>query len=281
MTDVQSAQHLTLSSYVSSSHSARVILELKQVTKIFRTTQGLLPIIDRLDLEARSGELVAIVGPSGCGKSSLLNMIAGLDQPSSGSISVQGCEQSRLGKVGYMLQRDLLVPWRTAVGNAASGLEIQGVPRKVARVRAKELLLRFGLAGFEDAYPHALSGGMRQRVAFARSALASGDLLLLDEPFGALDALTRLSLHRWLLDTWRSLGKTGVLVTHDPEEAILLADRVSVLSPRPAHVCFELEVDLPYPRDISITATSRFAALHAQLRAVLLEEEGPMLYGPV
>ncbi len=272
MTDVQSAEFLKIPLQVSSSHSTPVILELKQVTKLFRTAQGLLPIIDGLDLKARSGELIAIVGPSGCGKSSLLNIIAGLDQPSSGNVSVQGCERSRLGRVGYMFQRDLLVPWRTAVENAASGLEIQGVPHKVARLRAKELLLRFGLAGFEDAYPHALSGGMRQRVALARSALASGDLLLLDEPFGALDALTRLSLHRWLLDTWRSLGKTGVLVTHDPQEAVLLADRISVLSPRPARVRLELEVDLPHPRDISITGTSRFAALHAQLVEVLLAE---------
>jgi ABC-type nitrate/sulfonate/bicarbonate transport system ATPase subunit len=111
-----------------------------------------------------------------------------------------------------MLQRDALVPWLTALENAASGLEVQGVPRKVARSQAKELLRKFGLAGFEDAYPHALSGGMRQRVAFARSTLASGHLLLLDEPFGALDALTRLSLHRWLLATWRSLGKTGIVL---------------------------------------------------------------------
>src|SRR5262249_7543212 len=154
-----------------------------------------------------AGELVTLVGPSGCGKSTLLSLIAGLEEPSSGAIALNGkVNTRRLGQVGYMPQRDLLLPWRSALDNAIPGLALQGVSRKAARERARAIFEDFGLAGCSRSYPFELSGGMRQRVAFARTVLAGGNLLVLDEPFGALDALTRGTLQRWLLEIWQQLG---------------------------------------------------------------------------
>ena len=188
------------------------------------------------------------MGPSGSGKSTLLSILAGLEPPTSGTIALRGDPNARrIGRIAYMPQRDLLLPWRTALGNAAAGLEARGVPRREARERTRALFAEFGLSGFERAYPAALSGGMRQRVAFARSALATGDLLLLDEPFGALDALTRASLQRWLLEVWARLRVTCLLVTHDVDEALLLADRIYALSPRPGRVRLERACALGSP----------------------------------
>jgi ABC-type nitrate/sulfonate/bicarbonate transport system ATPase subunit len=233
---------------------------------------GVLALAD-VSLRVEAGELVALVGPSGCGKSTLLSIIAGLEAPTAGSVALAGDpEAKRLGQVGYMPQRDLLLPWRSALDNAIAGLEVQGVPRGEAHERARALFRDFGLAGFERAYPAALSGGMRQRVAFARSALAARALLLLDEPFGALDALTRAGLQRWLLEIWGGLGLTCVLVTHDVEEALLLADRVYALTPRPGHVRLERRVPLERPRRLEMLARPEVAALTAELLAALVEE---------
>jgi len=171
-----------------------------------------------------------------------------------------------------MPQRDLLLPWRTALDNAVAGLEVRGVPKAAAREQARALFADFGLAGFERAYPHVLSGGMRQRVAFARTVLAARELLLLDEPFGALDALTRAGLQRWLLDIWGRLGATCLLVTHDVDEALLLADRVYVLTARPGRVRLERRVPLARPRRLEALAQPEVAALKAELLAALLEE---------
>jgi len=235
-----------------------------------------LAVLRDVTLEVAPGEFAALVGPSGCGKSTLLALIAGLEAPASGTIALHGePDAKRLGRVGYMPQRDLLLPWRTALGNAAAGLEARGVARAEARERARALFADFGLAGFENAYPAALSGGMRQRVAFARTALVSGELLLLDEPFGALDALTRAGLQEWLLDVWARLrlGAACVLVTHDVEEALLLADRVYVLSARPGTVRLERRVPLPRPRRLEMLARPEIAALKAELLAALVDEQ--------
>ena len=235
---------------------------------------GALTVLRDVSLAVTAGEFAALVGPSGCGKSTLLALIAGLEAPAAGSIALHGdTEARRLGRVGYMPQRDLLLPWRTALGNAAAGLEARGVARAEARSRARALFADFGLAGFEDAYPAALSGGMRQRVAFARTALVSGELLLLDEPFGALDALTRAGLQEWLLEVWARLGAACVLVTHDVEEALLLADRVYVLSARPGTVRLERRVPLPRPRRLELLARPEIAALKAELLAALVDEQ--------
>jgi len=198
--------------------------------------------LDGLDLEVRFGEVVALVGPSGCGKSTLLELLAGLQQPDAGSIEVPGA-------CALMPQSDLLLPWRDALGNAALALECEGVPKKEARRRAAPLFERFGLGQFEEARPRELSGGMRQRVAFMRTLLPGRPVLLLDEPFGALDSITRATMQDWLAGALASEPRTVVLVTHDVEEALFLGDRVAILSQRPGRVVDELRVDFPRPRE--------------------------------
>ncbi len=255
------------------------ILAVEGVSKVFlQRGRAPLVVLDHISLQVGAGEFVSVVGPSGSGKSTLLSIMAGLDEPTEGTIALHGnLDAPRLGQIGYMPQRDLLLPWRNALANASAGLEVQGVSRSEARKRAHDLFCQFGLAGFEQSYPHTLSGGMRQRVAFARTVLAARNLMLLDEPFGALDALTRLSMQRWLLDIWEQLGKTAILVTHDPEEALLLADRVYVLSARPAQVVLALDVPLPRPRPTEIAGSPEFARLKARLlRALLTGQESAL-----
>jgi NitT/TauT family transport system ATP-binding protein len=193
-----------------------------------------------ISLHAAAGELLAVVGPSGCGKTTLLELICGLQRPDHGSIE---CAPAAL-----MPQRDLLLPWLSALDNAALALRIARVPRARARERAGALFAELGLEGFELARPYELSGGMRQRVAFVRTLLSGKQLLCLDEPFGALDAITRVEMHTWLASALGREPRTVVLVTHDVEEAIVLADRVAVCSPRPGRVVAELEVGLERPR---------------------------------
>jgi ABC-type nitrate/sulfonate/bicarbonate transport system ATPase subunit len=247
------------------------LLDVRDLSKRFAGPRGeAIAALDGVSLRVERGEFVALVGPSGSGKSTLLAILAGLEPPSSGVVALRGEPNARrIGRIAYMPQRDLLLPWRTALGNAAAGLEARGVTRREARERARAIFAEFGLAGFERAYPAALSGGMRQRVAFARSALAGGDLLLLDEPFGALDALTRASLQRWLLGVWDRLGLTCLLVTHDVDEALLLADRVYALSPRPGRVRLERRVPLERPRAADQLARPEMLALKAELLASL------------
>ena len=193
-----------------------------------------------ISLHADTHELLAVVGPSGCGKTTLLELICGLQRPDRGTIA---CAPAAL-----MPQRDLLLPWLSALDNASLALRIARVPRARARERAAALFAELGLAGFEQAHPYELSGGMRQRVAFVRTLLSGKPLLCLDEPFGALDAITRAEMHTWLVDALDRAPRTVVLVTHDVEEAIVLADRVAVLSPRPGRVVEELEVSPVRPR---------------------------------
>ena len=220
---------------------AKEPLHIASVTRRYRRVTAL----EGIDLSVARHEVVAVVGPSGCGKSTLLELIAGLQQPDEGTVSSE--------EASYMPQRDLLLPWRDALANAALALECEGVPRSEARRRAEPLFERFGLAEFERTPPAELSGGMRQRVAFLRTLLPGRPLLLLDEPFGALDSITRASMQRWLADALAHDPRTVVLVTHDVEEAVFLADRVVVLSPRPGRVVAEIEVDLDRPRDVTST----------------------------
>jgi ABC-type nitrate/sulfonate/bicarbonate transport system ATPase subunit len=204
------------------------------------------------------------VGPSGCGKSTLLRVLAGLLAPTSGSASVAGA-------TGWLPQRDALLPWRRVLGNAVLGAELAGVPAGEAEVQARALLDRFGLGGLERAWPSQLSGGMRQRLAVLRTFLSGAPVLLLDEPFGALDALTRRQMQGWLEGVWlaESPRRTVVLVTHDVEEALLLADRVVVLDGRPAGVVLDLDVDLPRPRPSGSLADPTFVAARARVLAAL------------
>jgi NitT/TauT family transport system ATP-binding protein len=234
---------------IEAEAPARESLSLDNVTRRYRRVTAL----EGVDLSVRRDEVLAVVGPSGCGKSTLLELLAGLQEPDEGTVSAAGATDAaaRRAVCAYMPQRDLLLPWRTALANAALALECQGVPRSEARRRAVPLFERFGLAEFEHARPSELSGGMRQRVAFLRTLLPGRELLLLDEPFGALDSITRASMQRWLADALDQEPRTVLLVTHDVEEAVFLADRVAVLSPRPGRVVAEIEVELERPRDVT------------------------------
>src|SRR4051794_40290469 len=214
-------------------------LSFRKVTRRY----GALTALAGIDLTLRGGELTAVVGPSGCGKSTLLELVAGLQEPDEGVVE-------RHAACAYMPQRDLLLPWRDALANAALALECEGVARAEARRRAEPLFERFGLAEFERARPAELSGGMRQRVAFLRTLLPGRPVLLLDEPFGALDSITRATMQRWLAEALKQEPRTVVLVTHDVDEAVFLGDRVVVLSPRPGRVVAEVEVDLA-ERDVT------------------------------
>ena len=261
-------------------------IELRRVERRYGRRPGVLAL-EGLDLEVWPGEVVAVVGPSGSGKSTLLEVVAGLAEPTAGSVAVGGAQSpaARVARCAYMPQRDLLLPWRTALDNAALALECRGVRRRAARERARGLFERFGLAGFERARPRELSQGMRQRVAFLRTLLVDRPVLALDEPFAALDAITRASLQTWLAGALEEQARTVLLVTHDVEEALFLADRVAVLSPRSrgerntrdgggsasanpsppgpaARIVAELQVGIPRPRPRRETVTGpAFAAL--------------------
>lgn len=238
-------------------------LQLVQISKSFARDGLPLPVLDKIDLEVQHGELVALIGPSGCGKTTLLHIIAGLIRPDSGTVLFNGAPVSDCRRhVAYMQQKDLLLPWRSALKNALLGPEIANEAKEAAEARARELFGEFGLAGFEGVYPAQLSAGMRQRVALIRTLLTQREILLLDEPFGALDALTRAELHDWLLKAWEKFPQTTLFVTHDVEEALKLADRVYVLSERPARVKACRTVLLQRPRD---PTHSDFVMLKAEL----------------
>jgi ABC-type nitrate/sulfonate/bicarbonate transport system ATPase subunit len=248
-------------------------MELRQVSKTFHSEGKAVLALDDISLAIMPGEFVTVIGPSGSGKSTLFNLVVGLLEPDSGEIRIHGqaaraSERTRL--ISYMPQKDLLLPWRTVIDNAILPLEVQGVSRHEARARAAELLPMFGLQEFATAYPSALSGGMRQRAALLRTVLAKRDTILLDEPFGALDALTRRELQDWLLDLWARFRQTILFVTHDVEEALYLADRVVVLSSRPGRVKLIQHVSLPRPRRRSMITLPEFG----QQMAVLLEALG-------
>jgi ABC-type nitrate/sulfonate/bicarbonate transport system ATPase subunit len=235
---------------------------------------GPLPVLAGVGFDVAPGEFVALVGPSGCGKSTLFNVVAGLEPPDAGRVLVDGTDATgRVDPFAYMPQQDLLFPWRTVLDNTALGLEVAGLPRREARRRAGALFEPFGLAGFERAWPGELSGGMRQRAALLRTVVQDRPVLLLDEPFGALDALTRLDMQVWLDGVRERYGWTVLLITHDIREAVFLADRVLVLGPRPTAVRTEIPVDLPRRRDVAMITSARFGALEQQVLAAVRERE--------
>jgi ABC-type nitrate/sulfonate/bicarbonate transport system ATPase subunit len=216
------------------------------------------------------GELVSVIGPSGCGKSTLFNVIAGLDRPDAGRVLVDGADATgRVDPFAYMPQQDLLFPWRTVLDNTTLGLEVAGVDRASARERAGRLFEPFGLAGFERAHPAELSGGMRQRAALLRTVVQDRAVLLLDEPFGALDSMTRTDMQTWLAGMHARFDWTVLLITHDIREAVFLSDRVVVLGPRPTRVRGEVVTDLPRPRDPALITSARAADLERTLLAAL------------
>jgi ABC-type nitrate/sulfonate/bicarbonate transport system ATPase subunit len=245
-------------------------LEIEDLSMRFDTPSGTFHALDHVSLAVRQGAFISLVGPSGCGKSTIFNIVAGLQEPSAGRVLIDGIDATgTIGRVGYMLQKDLLLPWRTLTDNIILGMEIQGVPLRQARERALPLLRRYGLGGFEHAYPRALSGGMRQRAALLRTLLFDADVILLDEPFGALDAQTKLRMQEWLLALWSDFGKTVVFVTHDVEEAIFLSDQVYVMGTRPGRLIETIAVPLPRPRLRACTGAAEFIAIKERCLVLL------------
>ena len=228
-----------------------------------------------VSLTVAAGEFVSVVGPTGCGKSTLLNLGAGLLQPSTGTVSVFGAPLVGINaRAGYMFQAESLMPWRTALGNVLAGLEFRGVAPADARAQAEDWLRRVGLGDFGDRYPHQMSGGMRKRASLAQTLVLDPDIILMDEPFSALDIQTRQLMENELLALWQSKKKAVLFITHDLDEAIALSDRVVVLSAGPAsHPIGEFVVDLDRPRDVAeVRSTPRFVELHQAIWAVLRDE---------
>jgi ABC-type nitrate/sulfonate/bicarbonate transport system ATPase subunit len=254
--------------------SARPRIEANGISHRYRLGDEWLSVLQDVTVTAADGEFVTIIGPSGCGKSTLFAILAGLIAPDSGRVLLDGRDVTgSVGNVALMPQKDLLLPWKTVLDNAALGLELRGVSRKEARREALRWFPRFGLAGFERQYPSILSGGMRQRAAFLRTLLTGRDVLLLDEPFGALDALTRLEMQRWLLDIWSSVSKTVVLITHDVDEAIYLSDRVYVMTSRPGRIASCLRVPFAQPRSYEdLVSDQGFSGLKTELLGLLRKE---------
>ena len=231
---------------------------------------GQLAVLDDVSIEVPAGAFISLVGPSGCGKSTVLRILAGLLVATDGEAQIG--EQSTAGHPGhaaFMPQKDLLLPWRKALSNATLGAEIAGESKDSARERARALLETFGLSGFEDAWPSQLSGGMRQRLALLRTFLQPANVLLLDEPFGALDAITRREMQQWLQHVWLDDRRTVLLVTHDVDEALILSDTVYVMSPRPGRITERLEVSGARPRPAASVTTTDFVALKARVLAAL------------
>ena len=254
---------------------AGAALALERVTCTFTGRGGRYTAVRDASLSVAHGEFVSVVGPTGCGKSTLLNVAAGLLAPSSGSIRVHGAPLSGINaRAGYMFQAEALMPWRSALSNVLAGLQFHGVTGAAAQTRAREWLARVGLAGFEDRYPHQLSGGMRKRVALAQMLILDPEILLMDEPFSALDVQTRQLMENELLDLWSANRKSVLFITHDLEEAIALSDRVVVLSAGPeTHPLGDFAIDLPRPRDVAeIRMSPRFVELHEAIWHVLKSE---------
>ena len=237
-------------------------LSVRNVVKAFERRGRSLTVLDDISFDVRPGEFFVIVGPSGCGKTTFLRIVQGLDRPSAGTILLSGKPLSGPGPDrGFVFQNDALFPWRTVLRNVTFGPELRGTPRAQAREAAHGIVSLVGLKGFEGHYPHELSGGMRQRVNLARAFAVDPDILLMDEPFAALDALTREAMQHELLRIVAETGKTVLFITHQIEEAVLLADRIAVLSARPGRLQRTIAVDLPRPRTLALKRTPRFLAL--------------------
>jgi ABC-type nitrate/sulfonate/bicarbonate transport system ATPase subunit len=250
-------------------------IELQDINHIFqaRDAQAVVALED-ISLRVSAGRFVSLIGPSGSGKTTLFNIIAGLQHPTTGQVLIDGQDVTgKIGLAGYMLQKDLLLPWRTVLDNVVLGLELQGVSIRKARQIALPYLYQYGLGGFEKHYPSALSGGMRQRVALLRTLLCDSDLILLDEPFAALDIQTRAQMQEWLLQLWRDFGKTIFFITHDVDEALYLSDEVFILSNRPGTIKARLEVPIDRPRSRQMLVDPFFIQLQETCIALLLDED--------
>lgn len=245
-------------------------LKVREISFSYQQNNRKLPVLENINIEVIQGEFVCIIGPSGCGKSTLFNLLTGLSLPDQGEILLSDRDISgQRGQIAYMPQKDLLFPWRSVIENVILGAEISGRSVEESKREAEELLPLFGLEGFADSYPAELSGGMRQRAALLRTVLIHKDIMALDEPFGALDAITRKEMQNWLLEVWRELNKTILFITHDIEESLLLADKIYVLSERPGQIVEEIQVSLPRPRQ---EIDSKFVELKGELLRILYQK---------
>ncbi len=259
---------------VETRGSTRV--SVVNLVKRYSTGNGELLTVDNVSFDVKQGEFVALLGPSGCGKSTILNMVAGLLPKSGGSIGIDGHEVAHGDvnrKVGYVFQRDTVFPWRTVEANIGYGLEIAGVPAGERSAKVARAIETAGLAGFADSFPRMLSGGMRQRVALMRTLIMEPEILLMDEPFGALDTHTKLEMHKTLLEIWERERQTVLFVTHDLGEALTLASRIILLSARPGRLKEDFEVPFARPRDaVSLRETPEFGRLYSHIWHSLGEE---------
>ncbi|WP_438347886.1 ABC transporter ATP-binding protein [Paenibacillus sp. FA6] len=255
-------------------HSASQALKVTDINKSFGKQGQDLSVLNGVSLTVEQGEFVSLVGPSGCGKSTLFHIIGGLVQPDSGEVWMNGREVTgERGHISFMPQQPALFPWRTIEDNVILAQEIKGTSKKDARKEAREWIAKVGLSGFEQAYPHTLSGGMQQRVAFLRALLSPEELICLDEPFSALDALTRSDMQRWLLNIWEENQRSVLFITHNIEEALLLSDRIYVFSNRPGSVLQVVDVPLPRPRREELTDDPTFLKLKRELSQLMKEEQ--------
>ncbi len=238
------------------------LLEAKNIKKSFGDHQ----VLEDISLSVQDGELVSILGVSGVGKTTLFNILSGLNMPDSGEVFLKGENiTGKPGQISYMLQKDLLLPYRTVLDNVALPLIIKGMPKKEAREKAAPYFKEFGLEGTEKKYPAKLSGGMRQRAALLRTYLASSGVALLDEPFSALDTITKSAMHEWYLDVMRDIQLTTLFITHDMDEAIKLSDRICILGGKPARIVAEIKIEEPRPRGKNFVLTSRFLEYKKQI----------------
>jgi NitT/TauT family transport system ATP-binding protein len=246
------------------------VIGLAGVSLAYSGKAGTVLALDRIDLAARPGEFLAVVGPSGCGKSTLLKLVSGLLAPSAGEVRIEGRPvRGPHASVGVVFQSPLLMPWRTVIENILLPIEIRGERTANYAAAARQLIELVGLGGFADRHPYELSGGMQQRVGLCRALVTDPPLLLMDEPFGALDAMTREQMNAELQRIWMERQKTVLLITHSITEAVYLADRVLVMSPRPGRIIEEVPISLPRPRSLGMTETVEFAQLANQVRRAL------------
>ncbi|HEX9466435.1 MAG TPA: ABC transporter ATP-binding protein [Alphaproteobacteria bacterium] len=246
-------------------------LQIRDLSKVYATRDGAVRALDGVSLAARRGEFLTILGPSGCGKSTLMMIASGLVPASGGLVSVEGRPVVRpRTDIGVVFQSAVLLEWRTALGNVMLQAEAKKLERKAAERRARELLVQVGLGGFEDKYPHELSGGMRQRVSLCRALIHNPRQLMMDEPFGALDALTRDQLVLDLQRIWNETRTTVLFITHSVAEAVFLSDRVIVMTPRPGKIDRVIDIDLPRPRTLAMRETQRFADYNRQILELFL-----------
>ncbi|MBU5347602.1 ABC transporter ATP-binding protein [Paenibacillus lautus] len=258
----------------AASVSTAPALEVRSLRKTFRDRRSEVHVLDGLSLQVQPGEFVSLIGPSGSGKSTLFHIIGGLTAPDAGSVLMDGQDVTgEKGRIAYMPQQPALFPWRTVEDNVLLPEELRGTSKAAAREHARSWMERAGLSGFEKAYPHTLSGGMQQRAAFLRALMSPQEVMCLDEPFSALDALTRSDMQRWLLDIWEDTRRSVLMITHHIEEALLLSDSIYILSARPGTILKRVEVPFSRPRRENILMDPSFIALKTEISAIMREEQ--------